>query len=51
LTDHHDKRLSEIKKPTIRLALDHMDYRDKWKEIMGYYYKHRGSVPEFAVAI
>lgn len=127
LTDHHAKRFKEIKKPTIRLALDHMDYRDKWqeaydrlravkitkrsissycligfnsdpkecwqrcewveshgvkaypmwfhdlgqlqknivtdaqrrlgwtdqgrKEIMGYYYKHRGSVPDFAVAI
>lgn len=32
LTDYHAKRLSEIKKPTIRLALDHMDYRDKWQE-------------------
>lgn len=127
LTDYHASRLAEIKKPTIRLALDHMDYRDQWKEafdklraagiakknissyclvgfksdpkeswqrcewieghgvkaypmwfhaldqlqknivtpdqqrlgwtddgrkeIMGYYYKHRGGVPEFAVAV
>lgn len=32
LTDYHSSRLAEIKKPTIRLALDHMDYRDKWQE-------------------
>lgn len=32
LTDYHAGRLAEIKKPTIRLALDHMDYRDKWQE-------------------
>jgi hypothetical protein len=127
LTDYHAKRFKEIKKPKIRLALDHMDYRDKWqeaydrlrdakitkksissycivgfdsdpkecwqrcewveshgvaaypmwyhsldqleknivtegqeklgwtdesrKEIMGYYYKHRGNVPEFSVVI
>jgi hypothetical protein len=127
LTDYHAARLAEIKKPTIRLALDHMDYRDKWqdafdclrsagiakrnissycligfksgpreswqrcewveshgikaypmwfhaldqleknivtaeqrkygwtdeerKKIMGYYYKHRGTVPEFAATI
>lgn len=127
LTDYHAARLAEIKKPTIRLALDHMDYRNKWQEaydrlrnagiakknissycligfkgnkkeswqrcewveshgikaypmwfhaldqleknivtddqaklgwidedrrhIMGYYYKHRGSVPYFAVTI
>lgn len=127
LTDYHAGRMAEIKKPTIRLALDHMDYRDKWQEafdrlraakiakknissyclvgfqsdpkeswqrcewveshdikaypmwfhgldqlqknivtdeqhglgwddekrrhIMGYYYKHRGTAPEFAVAI
>ncbi|MDX9893881.1 MAG: hypothetical protein RBS34_00445 [Desulfofustis sp.] len=31
LTDYHAARLAEIKKPTIRLALDHMDYRDKWQ--------------------
>ena len=127
LTDYHADRMAEIKKPTIRLALDHMDYRDKWQEafdrlrtagiakanissycligfnsdprecwqrcqwveshgikaypmwfhgldqleknivtheqkrlgwtdaerrhIMGFYYKHRGTAPEFAVAI
>lgn len=127
LTDYHAARFAEIKKPTIRLALDHMDYRDKWQEafdrlrsagiakrnissyclvgftsdpreswqrcewveshgvkaypmwfhaldqlqknivtdeqhrlgwddeqrrhIMGYYYKHRGTAPEYAVAI
>lgn len=32
LTDYHAARLAEIKKPTVRLALDHMDYRDKWQE-------------------
>ena len=124
LTDYHAKRFAEIRQPKIRLALDHMDYRDDWqtafdrlrdagiakknissyclvgfdsgqkecwtrcewveshgvkaypmwfhaldqleknivtdnqkrlgwddegrKRIMGYYYKHRGSVPEFA---
>lgn len=32
LTDYHARRLSEIKKPTIRLALDHMDYRPQWQE-------------------
>lgn len=32
LTDYHAGRMAEIKKPTIRLALDHMDYRDKWQE-------------------
>lgn len=32
LTDYHAARLKEIKKPTIRLALDHMDYRDQWQE-------------------
>jgi len=127
LTDYHARRMAEIKKPTIRLALDRMNYRDQWEDafsrlriagiskknissycliafdsgpdecwqrcewvethgikaypmwfhrldqlernivtheqqqlgwddakrrhIMGYYYKHRGTVPEFAVAI
>jgi hypothetical protein len=32
LTDYHAGRMAEIKKPTIRLALDHMDYCDKWQE-------------------
>lgn len=32
LNDYHAARLAEIKKPTIRLALDHMDYRGKWLE-------------------
>lgn len=32
LTDYHVKRMTEIKRPTIRLVLDHMDYRDKWQE-------------------
>jgi len=32
LTDHHAKRLKEIKKPMIRLALDHMDYADQWQD-------------------
>lgn len=35
LTDYHAARMAEIKKPTIRLALDHMDYRDKWQEAFG----------------
>ena len=30
LTKYHAKRLSEIKKPTIRLALDSMQYSEKW---------------------
>lgn len=30
LTDHHAKRLAEIKKPTVRLALDNLDYREQW---------------------
>lgn len=32
LTDYHAKRLAEIKKPTIRLALDNLDYKSQWKE-------------------
>ena len=32
LTDYHAKRLAEIKKPTIRLALDNLDYKAQWKE-------------------
>lgn len=32
LTEHHAKRLAEIKKPTIRLALDSMAYQDQWSE-------------------
>lgn len=32
LTYYHAARIAEIKKPTIRLALDHMDYRDKWQD-------------------
>lgn len=30
LTEYHARRLSEIKKPTIRLALDSMDYEESW---------------------
>lgn len=31
LTDYHASRLSEIKKPIIRLALDNMNYADQWE--------------------
>jgi len=31
LTNYHAKRLSEIKKPIIRLALDNVAYRDDWE--------------------
>jgi len=31
LNDHHAKRFKEIKKPTIRLALDSMKYVDQWE--------------------
>jgi hypothetical protein len=30
LTEYHAERLSEIKQPVIRLALDNMSYADKW---------------------
>ena len=30
LTDFHAKRISEIKEPVIRLALDHLDYKQQW---------------------
>lgn len=32
LTGHHAKRLAEIKKPTVRLALDHPGLMDAWGE-------------------
>lgn len=32
LTSYHAAKFKKIKKPTIRLALDHMDYRDRWKD-------------------
>lgn len=32
LTDYHAKRFKEIKKPQIRLALDHMDYKQQWQD-------------------
>jgi len=34
LTEYHAKRISEIKKPTVRLALDHMDYKGKWEDAL-----------------
>lgn len=32
LTEHHAKRIAEIKKPICRLALDHMDYHLAWQQ-------------------
>jgi hypothetical protein len=35
LTDYHANRIAEIKKPKVRLSLDHIDYRNEWEESFG----------------
>lgn len=47
LNEHHAARLKEIKKPIIRLALDHMSYHNEWQR--AYDHLRTAGLPKSAI--